>query len=116
MGRERFWLPQADWTALGFWVARRETVALQGPSGSKSLSGSSATLLSAASVEVKKSKSGRPLLSWYLWMASPSETVRSFVAQGCFDLFVGAGKGGNTIESLVLQRSAVRAGSSVDRG
>ena len=61
-------------------------------SGSKSVSISSATLVSAASVEVKKSKSGRPLLSWYHWMASPSETIRSFVAQGCFDLFVGAGK------------------------
>ena len=31
MGRERFWLPQADWTALGFWVVWQETVALQGP-------------------------------------------------------------------------------------
>ena len=39
-------------------------------SGSKSLSISSATLVSAASVEVKKSKSGRPLLSWYHWMGN----------------------------------------------
>ena len=49
-------------------------------------------------------------------MASPSETVRSFVAQGCFDLFLGAGKGGNTIESLVPRCYALGAVSFVDRG
>ena len=120
--------PQIGWAARDFgycrltggrwdsgWRGKRPSL-YRVLSGSKSLSVSSATLVSAASVEVKKSKSGRPLLSWYHWMASPSETVRSFVAQGCFDLFMGAGKGGNTIESLVPRRSAVRAGLSVDRG
>ena len=61
-------------------------------SGTKSLSVSSAKLLSSASVEVKKSKTGRALLSWHQWVASQSESVKSFVDQGCFDLFVGAGK------------------------